>query len=242
MDDDIQCVMVVMAHPDDPEFGAGGTIAKWAQEGKEVIYVVVTSGDKGSSDPDMTSERLVKIREAEQQAAARRLGVHEVIFLRYTDGEVVPTLELRRDITRQLRRWRPDVVVTHNPTIFFSDGYINHPDHRAVGEATLAAIFPTARDHLNFPEHKAEGLEPHKVQHVYMSFDPGASTFIDITETIDTKIEALREHKSQIGDREGFAERMKERAAEIAKRAREQGVAIGEYAEAFRFVDMSSRR
>ncbi len=238
---DIQRVLVVMAHPDDPEFGAGGTIARWAREGKEVTYVVVTSGDKGSSDPEMTSDRLVQIREAEQRTAAQCLGVREVIFLRYTDGEVLPDLRLRRDITREIRRWKPDAVVTHNPTVFFTENYINHPDHRAVGEATLAAIFPTARDHLNFPEHRAEGLEPHRVKYVFMSFDPHATTFIDITETIDTKIEALRAHRSQIGNPEGLEKRIKERAAQIAERAREQGIEIGPYAEAFRLVDMSSR-
>ncbi|MFQ5595102.1 MAG: PIG-L deacetylase family protein [Anaerolineae bacterium] len=242
MTDDIRRVMVVMAHPDDPEFGAGGTVAKWTQEGKEVVYVLVTSGDKGSSDPEMTSERLARQREEEQRAAARHLGVSQVVFLNYTDGEVVADLQLRHDITREIRRWRPDVVISQNPTTYYVNGYINHPDHRAVGEAALAAVFPTARDHLNYPEHRAEGLKPHKVRQVYLCISLDADTFVDITDTMDVKIKALWEHKSQFDDPEGLAERLRERSAATARRAREQGAEVGEYAEAFRLIDLSARR
>ena len=236
---EVERVMVIMAHPDDPEFGAGGTVAKWVREGKQVVYVLVTSGDKGSSDPNMTPQRLAKIREAEQRAAAEKLGVHELVFLGYRDGEVMPTLALRRDLTREIRRWRPDAVITMNPATYYVDGrYINHPDHRAVGEAALAAIFPTARDHLNFPEHRAEGLEPHKVREVYLTISPDADVFIDITDTIEDKIAALREHRSQFGDFEQLAQRVRERAAETAKRARELGFEVGEYAEAFKYIEL----
>ncbi len=241
MDDDIKRVMVVVAHPDDAEFGAGGTVARWVREGKEVVYVVVTSGDKGSQDPQMTPERLARLREEEQRAAARRLGVSQVIFLHYTDGEVMPDLQLRHDITREIRRWRPDAVICQNPTTFYVNGYINHPDHRAVGEATLAAVFPIARDHLNYPEHKAEGLEPHKVRKVYLNISPDADTFIDITDTMELKIQAIWEHKSQFDDPEALAGRLRERAAETARRARELGADVGEYAEAFKLIDLSSR-
>lgn len=241
MKDDVKRVMVVSAHPDDAEFGAGGTVAKWAREGREIVYVVATRGEKGSEDPQMTSERLADIREAEQRAAAERLGVSEVVFLGYVDGELAPDMTLRRDVTREIRRWRPDLVVCQNPTTFYVDGYINHPDHRAMGEATLAAVFPIARDHLNFPEHKAEGLEPHKVKYVYMNISPDADTFVDITDTIDVKIEALWQHDSQFDDRDGLAERLKERSAETAQSAREQGADIGKYAEAFKLVDLSER-
>lgn len=241
MNDYVKRVMVVAAHPDDAEFGAGGTVAKWVQEGKDVVYVIATRGEKGSDNPEITSERLAKLREEEQRAAAQRLGVRQVIFLGYTDGEVVPDLQLRRDITREIRRWQPDLVVCQNPTTYYVDGYINHPDHRAVGEATLAAVFPLARDHLNYPEHKAEGLEPHKVRYVYLNISRDADTFVDITGTIDIKIDALWEHKSQFDDPEGLAERLRERAAETAKRARDQGAGIGQYAEAFKLVDLSAR-
>lgn len=241
LNDVIKRVMVVAAHPDDAEFGAGGTVAKWVQAGKEVVYVLATRGDKGSEDPTMTPQRLAKLREEEQRAAANRLGVSQVIFLDYADGEVTPDLQLRRDITREIRRWQPDAVICQNPTTFYVNGYINHPDHRAVGEATLAAVFPIARDHLNYPEHRSEGLEPHKVKYVFLNISPDADTFIDITDTMDRKIEALWEHESQFNDPEGLAERLRERAAETAKRGREQGAEVDQYAEAFKLIDLSDR-
>lgn len=241
MSDDVKRVMVVSAHPDDAEFGAGGTVAKWAREGKEIVYVLATRGEKGSARADMTSERLAQIREQEQRAAAGRLGVKEVVFLGHIDGEVEPSQQLRRDITHEIRRWRPDLVICQNPTTFYVNGYINHPDHRAVGEATLAAVFPIARDRLNFPEHEAEGLEPHKVKYVYMNISPDADTFIDITDTMDVKIDALWEHESQFDDPEGLGERIKERSAETAERAREQGADVDKYAEAFKLIDLSDR-
>ncbi len=205
-------VLVVMAHPDDPEFSCGGTIARWVKEGKYVGYLLLTSGDKGSDDPTMTRERLMAIREAEQRAAAAVLGVQEVHFLRYPDGELFPTLELRRDIAYHIRRFRPDIVVCQDPTAYyFGDYYINHPDHRAAGEATLAAVFPLARDWLNFPEHLAEGLYPHKVRDVYITTTPNPTTWVDITDFIEIKLQAVLQHKSQVKDPQGLVERWKER-------------------------------
>lgn len=205
-------VLVVMAHPDDPEFSCGGTIARWVKEGKYVGYLLLTSGDKGSDDPTMTRERLIEIREAEQRAAAAVLGVQEVHFLRYPDGELFPTLELRRDIAYHIRRFRPDIVVCQDPTAYyFGDYYINHPDHRAAGEATLAAVFPLARDWLNFPEHLAEGLYPHKVRDVYITTTPNPTTWVDITDFIELKLQAVLQHKSQIKDPQSLVERWKER-------------------------------
>lgn len=239
--DDVERVMVVVAHPDDAEFGSGGSVARWAREGKDVTYVVATRGEKGSADPDMTSPQLAATREEEQRAAADRLGVSRVVFLGFIDGELRPNLQLRREITHEIRRWRPDLVICQNPTTFYVDGYINHPDHRAVGEATLAAVFPIARDHLNFPEHREEGLEPHKVRYVFMNISPDCNTWVDISDTIDAKIDALREHDSQFEDFDALAERIRERAAETAREGREQGADVGEYAEAFRLVDLSER-
>ena len=205
-------VLVVMAHPDDPEFACGGTIARWVREGKYVGYVLITSGDKGSDDPTMTRERLMDIRENEQRAAARVLGVHEVHFLRYPDGELYPTMELRRDIVYHIRRFRPDILVCQDPTAYyFGDYYINHPDHRAAGEAALAAVFPLARDHLNFPEHLEQGLPPHKVPVVYIATTPNPTTWVDITDFLDIKLEAILQHKSQVKDPEALIERWKER-------------------------------
>ena len=154
-----ESALVIIAHADDAEFGSAGTIAKWVKQGVEVTYVVVTNGNKGSADPDMTPEALAALREKEQRAACKVLGVKNVVFLGYHDGELVPSLELRRDLTREVRRYKPDVAMVPDPTTwYFGNVYINHPDHRAVGEAALAAIFPSARDRLTFPEAAGGGL------------------------------------------------------------------------------------
>ncbi len=207
-------VLGVFAHPDDPEFFAGGTFAKWAADGAEITFLIATSGDKGSADPEMTHERLAAIREDEERQAAAALGVLEVIFLRYKDGELFPTLELRRDITRVIRMKKPDVVVTLDPTVFFGrGGGINHPDHRAIGAAALEAVFPTARDRLNFPEHERdEGLATHKVSTVYIAGAAEPTHTVDVTDTIETQIQSLRAHKSQISDMDKMAERLRERS------------------------------
>ncbi len=204
-------VMGIFAHPDDPEFFCGATFARWAAEGAEIIFVLATSGDKGSSDPDMTSERLIAIREDEERCAAAKLGVKEVIFLRHRDGELTPSLELRRDIVRAIRMYKPEIVVTLDPTVFWwGDRSLNHPDHRAVGEATLAAVYPTARDRLNFPEQeREEGLEAHKVKYLYISGTQSPNVWVDVTDYIETKIMSLHEHKSQIADMEKMAERIR---------------------------------
>lgn len=207
-------VLGVFAHPDDPEFFAGATFAKWAADGADITFVVATSGDKGSADPEMTSEKLVAIREVEEQKAAEALGVNEVVFLRYTDGELYPTLDLRRDITRMIRMKKPDVVVTLDPTVFwYGTRGINHPDHRAIGAATLEAVFPTARDRLNFIEmERDEGLEPHKALTVYIAGAAEPTVTVDVTDSIETQIKSLYEHKSQISDMEGMAKRIRERS------------------------------
>lgn len=209
-----QRVLGVFAHPDDSEFFAGGTFARWARDGAHITFVVATRGDKGSDDPDMTSEQLVQIREAEQRRAAEILGVQEVIFLNYTDGELFPDLNLRRDVTRMIRLKQPDVVVSLDPTVFYAgSGSINHPDHRAIGAATLEAVFPAARDRLNFPElERDEGLAPHKALQVYIAGAAEPTVSIDITATLETKIQAVCAHQSQVGGREDeLAERLRER-------------------------------
>lgn len=215
MEEELKKVMVILAHPDDPEFMCGGTVARWAAEGKEIVYVLATRGDKGSDDPTMTPEKLAQMREQEQRAAATVLGVREVIFMGYPDGELVPDLRLRRDITRLIRQIRPDIVITADPTTrYFGSNYINHPDHRAIGEAALDAIYPAARDRLSFIElWRDEGLEPHKVREVYIGNTPEADVQVDITDYIDKKIAALLEHKSQIKDPVGLAERIRQRAS-----------------------------
>ena len=208
MSDGLQRVMAIIAHADDAEFGFAGTIAKWAREGKEITYVVVTNGNKGSSDPTTTQEMLAAVREREQRAACAVLGVRNVLFLGYPDGELEPTMRLRRDLTRVIRRHRPDIALVPDPTTWYlGNSYINHPDHRAVGEAALAAIYPSARDRLTFPELLGEGLEPLKVQEVYLTVTNDPDVWIDISGTIDVKVAALREHRSQLDDPDA-AERM----------------------------------
>ena len=208
----IERVLGVFAHPDDPEFFAGATFARWAAEGADITFLMATSGDKGSAEPEMTHERLIEIREEEQRRAAAALGVNHVIFLRYRDGELEPSLELRKDITRAIRQFKPDVVVTLDPTRWYSATSINHPDHRAIGEATLAAVFPTARDRLNYLEmEREEGLDVHKTRQVYIAGTPNPNVKVDVTDYLDVQINALREHKSQISDMDGLAKRLRER-------------------------------
>ena len=236
-----QRVLVVMAHPDDAEFICAGTVARWASEGSEIVYVLVTSGDKGSNDPTMTPEQLVAIREAEQLEAARILGVRHVEFLRYRDAEVVPDLRLRRDIVRVIRRFKPDAVICQDPTSrYFGQQYIQHPDHIAVGEATLAAVFPSARDRLTCPELLDEGLEPHVVPHVYLTGSQQPDVFVDITAFFDRKVAALRAHRSQLGDWDPEPV-LRLWAQDTAAEARRRGWPGAEQmllAEAFKFFDI----
>ncbi len=203
-------VLVVMAHPDDPEFFCGGTIARWAATGREVTYCLLTRGDKGSDNDQTPPERLAELREREQRAAAAVLGVQQVIFLHEEDGCVTPSLALRKDVVRIIRKVRPDVVVTSDPTNFFpSNRYINHADHRAAGQVTLDAVYPAARSALYFPELlQEEGLAPHKVREVYVAGAQHPNVAVDVTEFLPRKIDALREHGSQIRDMEGLIERL----------------------------------
>ena len=191
--------MVIMAHPDDAEWTCSGTVAKWCAEGWEVVYVLCTDGSKGSSDPEMTSEQLVKIREKEQRDAGEVLGLRDVVFLGYPDAYLEPTLELRKDIAREIRRYKPDVVITGSPARDVERGYyVSHPDHLAAGEAALAAIFPTARDRLTFPELLEEGLEPHEVREVWIAVGDNADNYVDVEAYMEIAIKALKAHVSQV--------------------------------------------
>jgi LmbE family N-acetylglucosaminyl deacetylase len=222
-------VMFVAAHPDDADFLAGGTIARFTKEGREVTYVIVTNGNKGSIDRNVTLEQLVSVREAEQRRAAAVLGVAHVAFLGYEDGELEDTRQLRRDITRQIRRWKPDLIVTLNPKRTYANFPGWHRDHRTTGRAVLDCVYPLARDYLAFPELVPE-YEPHKVREVYTIQWEQPGLVIDITETMDRKLEAIRCHASQISDFQDFETRMRNRASMVG---REKGFV---YAEGFDHV------
>jgi LmbE family N-acetylglucosaminyl deacetylase len=217
-------VMFVAAHPDDPEFLAGGTVARLAREGREITYVIVTNGNKGSSDRGLTSAQLAPIRAEEQRRAARVLGVERVEFLGYEDGEVADTRDLRRDVTRQIRRWRPELIITLNPQRAYDNFPGWHRDHRTTGRVVMDCVYPLARDHLSFPELLPE-YEPHKVREVYLIQWEQPRLVIDITDTMELKLRAIRCHASQVGDVKTVEARMRNRAAELGK---EKGYACAE--------------
>src|SRR5713101_8500039 len=193
----IKRAIVVMAHPDDAETGAGGTVAGLVRQGAEITYVIVTSGTMGSADRTMTPDHLARIREAEQRTAADTLGVKHVEFLGYDDGAVEDTRDLRRDITRQIRRWRPDLVIAQNPHRT-SNLFASHRDHRITGGVVLDCVYPLARDHMAFPELLPD-FEPHKVREVYVMAWENPAVVVDISDTMDLKLKALACHVSQFG-------------------------------------------
>ena len=196
--------MSIHAHPDDQEFTVGGTLAKWARAGCEIVTVCITSGGAGSNKftpPDMTREALVAIREDEQRDAVPHPGREGDDLLGYEDGMLEPSIALRRELTRLIRRHRPEAVLTGDPTVrYYGPTYMNHPDHRAAADVALDAVFPSAGTRLIFPELLAEGLEPHEVREVYIHGAERADTYVDIAETLDVKLAALRAHKSQMGE------------------------------------------
>jgi LmbE family N-acetylglucosaminyl deacetylase len=193
--------MFMYAHPDDIEFGVAGTAALWARHGSEVYYVLMTDGNVGSHAEGMTTEMCADIRRAEQLAAAEEAGVKEVIFLGLHDGLLQPSLELRKELVRLIRRYRPNAIVCGDPTVYFpSETRINHPDHRAAATAVVEAVFPAAEMGLLYPDLLAEGFAPHKVNYVYISAPHDANYYVDTSSTIDVKIAALRRHKSQLED------------------------------------------
>ena len=207
--------MAIVAHPDDIEFGCAGTIARWVQQGCKVAYVLVTSGDVGIAKPGITRAEAAAIREAETIAAAKVVGVDNVIFLREPDGMVENTLSLRKRLVREMRIFRPEVVITDDPTMMFSpQGRINHPDHRAVGTATVDAIFPAVGQPHFYEELAAEGIRAHKVRKVYLLSRGQGDTFINISDTIDLKIQALKAHVSQVGHMEELEKMIRERSAQ----------------------------
>jgi LmbE family N-acetylglucosaminyl deacetylase len=224
-------VLVVAAHPDDPDFGCGGSMARLALEGRRVTVAVVTDGSEGGDDPSIPDEALRDRREAEQRASLAEYGVQDVVFLRYPDGRLEPTLALRRALTALIRRVRPATVFAHDPTAHLFEGYINHPDHRAAGVATLDAVFPAAGNPRAFRELLAEGLEAHKVEAVYLFYTAHANAWIEITgKPLERKMAGLAHHRSQLAPSDEGLEWLK---AEATRAGKEAGV---EAAEGFRRI------
>ena len=227
-----QKILVVLAHPDDPEFFCGASIAMWVDEGHQVVYWLLTCGDKGADDASVRPAELCNRRYDEQREAAAVLGVKQVNFLSYPDGYLVPDINLRREITRIIRLEKPNILVTCDPETFIvGETRINHPDHRAAGQAALDAVFPAAGNPLYFPELMHEqGLQPHSVDEVWISLTQKPTIKLDITPYWEKKINALYQHKSQIGDPQVFTQRMKERRTEASTPEQPR------YEESFRIV------
>jgi LmbE family N-acetylglucosaminyl deacetylase len=213
-------VLVIAAHPDDIEFGASGTIARWVTEGATVRYLLATRGDKGSDDPNADIDALVRLREQEQRAAAAEIGVDGVDFLDEPDGQVEASLRLRERLTHAVRAFRPEVVMTHDPTVLFvNNEWVNHPDHRAVGQSAVDAVFPTARDPLNFREHLDDGVGPWKVAELFLWSTNEANQIVDIGATLDRKVAALGHHASQFRSFDEIARWVRRRSEELGERA-----------------------
>ena len=210
-------ILVILAHPDDPEFFCGATLAKWARAGHKITYTLLTCGDKGFNDntpKEMTSSDLCALRHDEQRAAANVIGAQAVHFLDLEDGYLIPSLDLRREVVRVIRRAKPDILVTCDPQNLFAMYGLNHPDHRAAGQIVLDAVFPAAGNKAFFPELLAEGLEPHMPKEIWCSLTSQPNTVMDVTDTWPIKLEALLSHRSQIGDVVKFKVRRKSRRTE----------------------------
>ncbi|MGO8961517.1 MAG: PIG-L deacetylase family protein [Streptosporangiaceae bacterium] len=231
---DIRRVLVITAHPDDVDFGAAGTIATWTDAGLEVSYCIVTNGDAGGSDLSVPRSEIVAIRQAEQTAAAKQVGVHDVHFLGYPDGQVEPTLALRRDLARVIRLLRPDRVVCPSPERNYVRMGVSHPDHRAVGSAALDAVYPDSRNPFAFPELLTEEkLEPWTVREVWITGTPSPTNYVDITETFGRKLAALRSHVSQISDPAGLEQFLR---GWLSRAAEQGGLPHGHLAEGFQVI------
>ena len=229
----IQRALVVVAHPDDIDFGMAGTMAVLTSQGVDVAYCLVTSGDAGGDESTLTKQERAEVRESEQTAAAAVVGVTKLTFLRWPDGQVEPTLELRKAIARVIREHRPDLVITQSPERNYERIYASHPDHLAAGEATLRAVYPDARNPHAFPELLAEGYAPHAVATVWVGGN-SPNLVVDITESFATKLAALRSHVSQVGHRDDLEETMRNWASANALAA---GLGPDRLGETFRVVN-----
>ena len=234
-DEEISRILIVTAHPDDLDFGCSGSIALWVKKGIEVSYVICTNGDQGGEDPSVPREEMPKIRQKEQRDAGAVVGVEKITFLGYRDGWLEPTIELRKEIVRQIRIHKPDRLVIQSPERNWDRLFSSHPDHMAAGEAAIQAVYPDARNQFAFEDLlKEEGLEPHRVREVWVMSAKDPNHFVDITETMDLKIKALHAHVSQTAHNPKMEEMIRswgERSAEV------MGLGKGRYAEIFRVIN-----
>ncbi|MGH9018401.1 MAG: PIG-L deacetylase family protein [Acidimicrobiales bacterium] len=229
----VQSILVVTAHPDDVDFGVAGSVAAWVKAGARVAYCIVTDGDAGGSDRSITRAEMASIRRDEQRRAAAEVGVTDVTFLGYPDGRLTASIDLRRDISRQVRLQRPQRLVCQSPDRLWDRIGASHPDHLAAGEAAVCAAYPDARNPFAHPELLAEGLEPHSVAEVWLMAAPGPDRAMDVTDTFDRKLAALRSHRSQVGDGDGLEERLRQW---LSAGARAAGLPDGRLVESFRVV------
>jgi LmbE family N-acetylglucosaminyl deacetylase len=233
-DAEIGRILVITAHPDDVDFGAAGTVARWTDAGIDVSYCIVTNGDAGGSDRSVPRDEMATLRQAEQTAAAKQVGVSDLHFLGYPDGRVEATLGLRKDLARVIRLLRPDRVICQSPERNYVRLGIGHPDHRAVGSASLDAVYPDSRNPFAFPELlAAEKLEPWTVREVWIAGGPAPSHYVDITETFGRKLAALRSHVSKVKDFDGLEDMLR---ARLARAAVDGGLPEGRLAESFQVI------
>jgi LmbE family N-acetylglucosaminyl deacetylase len=234
-DDGVRRVLVITAHPDDVDFGAAGSVAAFTSAGVEVAYCIVTNGEAGGSDRSATRSEVAALRQREQREAAARVGVHELFFLGYPDGRVTSSLDLRRDMSRVIRQYRPERVITQSPERMWDRIYASHPDHLAAGEAAACAVYPDARNPFAHPELlEAEGLEPHVVSELWLMAAQRGDVVVDTTRSVDAKLAALLCHKSQIADADQIREIVRRWGAATARAA---GLPDGSFAESFLVVN-----
>lgn len=233
-DEEIKRILVVMAHPDDCDFGAGGTIAQWTARGISVSYCIITNGDQGGEESDIPLEEMAKVRQREQRDAGKVLGVNDITYLNYRDGWLVPSIELRKEIVREIRKSKPDRMVIQSPERNYERIFASHPDHMAAGEVAIQAVYPDARNPYAFTDLKEAGFEPWRVKEVWITSSPTPNHFVDITETFPAKISALKAHVSQTAhnqELEAMVRSWGERNAEA------NGLPAGRVVEIFKVIN-----
>jgi LmbE family N-acetylglucosaminyl deacetylase len=233
-DDEIKRILVVMAHPDDCDFGAGGTIAQWTAKGISVSYCIITNGDQGGEESDVPLEEMAKVRQREQRDAGAALGVSDITFLNHRDGWLVPTIELRKEIVREIRKSKPDRMVIQSPERNYERIFASHPDHLAAGETAIQAVYPDARNPYAFTDLKEAGFGPWRVKEVWITSSPTPNHFVDITDTFPKKIAALKAHVSQTSHNAELEEMVRSWGE---RNAIAQGLPEGRVAEVFKVID-----